>query len=124
MFNDDPGLLKKVLTGNESWVYGYDMETKVQSSQWKRPEERRLKKACQIRSNMKVLLNVFFDCKGVVHHESCHRVVGSIRNINLKLCANCVKQFVRNSQNCGKTNHGFCYMITRQLTHRCLCVSF
>ena len=31
-FNDDPDLLKKVITGNESWVYGYDIETKAQSS--------------------------------------------------------------------------------------------
>ena len=36
-FNDDPDLLKKVITGNESWVYGYAIKTK--SSQWKRPEE-------------------------------------------------------------------------------------
>ena len=36
----------------------------------------------------------------------------------------CAKQFVRNAQNCGKSNHGFCIMITPQLTHRCLCVSF
>ena len=32
-FNDDPYLFKKVITGDESWVY--DIETKVQSSQWK-----------------------------------------------------------------------------------------
>ena len=27
-FNDDLDLLKKVTTGDESWVYGYDIETK------------------------------------------------------------------------------------------------
>ena len=32
-FNDDPDLLKKVITGDESWVYGYDIETKTQLSQ-------------------------------------------------------------------------------------------
>ena len=34
-FNNDPDLLKKVITGDESWVYGYgyDIETKAQSSQ-------------------------------------------------------------------------------------------
>ena len=31
-FNDEPDLLKKVITGDESWVYGYDNETKAQSS--------------------------------------------------------------------------------------------
>ena len=28
-FNDDPDLFKKVITGGESWVYGYNIETKV-----------------------------------------------------------------------------------------------
>ena len=32
-FNDDPDLLKNVITVDESWVYGYDIETKTQSSQ-------------------------------------------------------------------------------------------
>ena len=35
-FNNDPNLLKKLITSNESWVYGYDIETKMQSFQWKR----------------------------------------------------------------------------------------
>ena len=68
-FNDDLDLLKKVITGDESCVYGYDIEIKAQSSQWKRSEEPRSKKAHQVRSNVKVLLTVFFDCNGVVHHQ-------------------------------------------------------
>ncbi|UYV84904.1 hypothetical protein LAZ67_X003942 [Cordylochernes scorpioides] len=66
---DDPNLLQRVITGDEAWVYGYDVETKAQSSQWKLPHEPRLKKARQVRSNVKVLLTVLFDCRGVVHHE-------------------------------------------------------
>ena len=31
----DPDLLNRVITGNETWVYGYDPETKT--SQWKGP---------------------------------------------------------------------------------------
>ena len=31
--------------------------------------EPRPKKACRVRSNVKVLLTVFFDCNGMVHHE-------------------------------------------------------
>ena len=68
-YNNDPDLLKKVKTVNESWVYGYDIETKAQSSQWKRAEEPRPRKTRQVRSNVNVLLTVFFDCNGVVHHE-------------------------------------------------------
>ena len=44
--------------------------------------------------------------------NSCHKVVWSIRNTILKLCADCAKQFVRNAQNCGKTNQEFCGMLT------------
>ena len=28
---NDKEFLSKIITGNESWVYGYDVETKVQS---------------------------------------------------------------------------------------------
>ncbi|UYV81547.1 hypothetical protein LAZ67_20001502 [Cordylochernes scorpioides] len=66
---DDPNLLQRVITGDEAWVYGYDVETKAQSSQWKLPHEPRPKIARQVRSNVKVLLTVFFNCRGVVHHE-------------------------------------------------------
>lgn len=66
---DNPDLLKRVITGDETWVYGYDVETKAQSSQWKFSEEQRPKKARQVRSNVKVLLTVFFDYNGIVHHE-------------------------------------------------------
>ena len=67
--NDDPDLLKKVITGDESWVYGYEVETKAQSSQWEHTKSTRPKKARQVRSNVKVLLTVFFDYHGVVHQE-------------------------------------------------------
>ena len=29
--------LKEIITGDESWVYNYDLEMKTQSSQWKLP---------------------------------------------------------------------------------------
>jgi histone-lysine N-methyltransferase SETMAR len=45
------------------------VETKAQSSQWKLPREPRPQKACQVRSNVKVLFTVFFDYRGVVHNE-------------------------------------------------------
>jgi len=65
----DSNFLNTVITGDESWVYGYDPETKAQSSQWKHPLSPRPKKARQVRSNVKVMLTLFFDSRGVVHHE-------------------------------------------------------
>ena len=122
-FNDDPDLLKKVITGDESWVYGYNIETKAQSFQWKRSEKPRPKKARQIRK-MRRFCSLFSSI-GMAWciMNSCSKVL-SIRNTTLKLCADCAKQNVRNAQNCGKTNHGFCTMMTHQITHRCLCMSF
>jgi histone-lysine N-methyltransferase SETMAR len=56
----DSRFLNTVITCDESWVYGYDPETKAQSSQSKHPSSPRPKKARQVRSNVKVLLTVFF----------------------------------------------------------------
>jgi len=33
----DPNFLSTVITGDESWMYNYDPETKQQSLQWKTP---------------------------------------------------------------------------------------
>ena len=32
----DPDFLSKIITGDESWCYGYDPETKHRSTQWKK----------------------------------------------------------------------------------------
>ncbi|XP_026822225.1 protein GVQW3-like [Rhopalosiphum maidis] len=40
----DDFFFKSIITGDETWVYGYDPETKVQSSQWKTPDSPRPKK--------------------------------------------------------------------------------
>ena len=42
---NDPTLLLKVITGDESVVYAYDPQTKLQSSQWKSPGSPRPTKA-------------------------------------------------------------------------------
>ena len=67
--NDEPDFLKKVITRDESWVYGSDLETKAQLSQWKSPGSPCPKKALQSCSKIKTLLTAFFNWEGVVHHE-------------------------------------------------------
>ncbi|GFW20127.1 HTH_48 domain-containing protein [Trichonephila clavipes] len=67
--SDDPESMKFIITGDESWVYGYDPETKQQRSQWKTPGSPRPKKARQVRSKIKVMLIVFFEADGIVHPE-------------------------------------------------------
>jgi len=65
----DSNFLNNVITGDESWVYGKDPETKAQSSQWKHSSSPGPKKTRQVRSKVKVLLTVFLDSRGVVHHK-------------------------------------------------------
>jgi len=62
----DSSFLGNVITGDETWVYGYDPETRVQSSQWKSPSSTCAKKVRQSRSNIKVMMIVFFDLDGIV----------------------------------------------------------
>ena len=60
---------EKIITGDETWIYCYDPETKQQSAQWKSPGSPRPKKARQVKSKIKSMLIVFFDCRGIVHRE-------------------------------------------------------
>jgi hypothetical protein len=53
--SDNETFLSRVITGDESWIYGYDPETMQQSPQWK------------MKSKVKSMLLVFLDMKGIVH---------------------------------------------------------
>ncbi|UYV70681.1 hypothetical protein LAZ67_8000251 [Cordylochernes scorpioides] len=64
MTRTDPEWKDKIITDDETWVYGYDPETKRQSAEWRGQGEPRPKK-----SRNKVLLVDFFYNKGIVHHE-------------------------------------------------------
>jgi transposase len=65
----DENFLKTIVTGDETWVYGCDVETKAHSSQWVGQGSPRPKKARMSQSNLKVMLVVFFDWQGVIHYE-------------------------------------------------------
>ncbi|UYV79096.1 hypothetical protein LAZ67_17001118 [Cordylochernes scorpioides] len=66
---DDPELLKRVITGDETWINGFDSETTQQASEWRFKNEPRPKKARKAPSKAKVMLTVFFDYQGIVHHK-------------------------------------------------------
>jgi len=67
--SDDETFLSRVITGDESWVYGYNPETKQQSSQWKSPTSPRPKKARQVKNNVKSMIITFFHIKAIVHKK-------------------------------------------------------
>lgn len=69
MCKRDPKFLDNVITGDESWVFEYDPETKRQSSEWHTLASPRPKKARMSKSKVKIMLIAFFDIRGLVHHE-------------------------------------------------------
>ncbi|UYV70838.1 hypothetical protein LAZ67_8000791 [Cordylochernes scorpioides] len=69
MTRTDPEWKDKIITGDETWVYGYDPETKRQSAEWRGQGEPRPKKSRILKSRNRVLLVAFLDNKGIVHHE-------------------------------------------------------
>ena len=62
----DKKLLENVITGDKSWVFQYEPETKRQSRQWKSVSLPRPKKARMQHSLMKVMLITFLN-----HQEWC-----------------------------------------------------
>jgi histone-lysine N-methyltransferase SETMAR len=65
----DSDFLKKIVTGDETWCFLYDPQTKRQSSEWKSKTSPRREKFRLDKSKGKVMLEVFFDYKGLIHYE-------------------------------------------------------
>ena len=65
----EPNLLKRVVTGDKSWIFEYDSLTKRQSLERKSALSPRPKKARVFKSKTKVMLIAFFDVHGIIHAE-------------------------------------------------------
>ena len=61
--------MHKVITGDESWVFDYDPETKRQSEEWHMKSSPHPQKARMSRSRVKTMIIVFFDSCGIVDKE-------------------------------------------------------
>ena len=61
--------LKNVITGDESWIFEYDSETKRQSKEWHTSASPRPKKARMSKSKIKSMLICFLTVKAIVHTE-------------------------------------------------------
>lgn len=66
---NDLELLKRVKTDEETWVYGFRSKMKAQSSEYRFKNEPRHKQMSRAKSLIKVLFNVSFDYRGIVHWE-------------------------------------------------------
>lgn len=65
----DPNFLYNIVTGDETWCFQYDPETKRQSAEWKEPGEPNPKKSRLEKSKVKTMLICFYDSKGIIHKE-------------------------------------------------------
>jgi histone-lysine N-methyltransferase SETMAR len=73
-------MFDRVITGNETWCFQHDLETKRQSMQWKTQKSPRAKKARMCRLQVKTMLVCFFDHKGIVLCE----LIGQEQTANLQ----------------------------------------
>jgi len=65
----DPELMDRVITGDKSWFFQYDPETKFKSLEWRSKGSPRPKKARMSKSKVKLMLVCFFDSMRTVHKE-------------------------------------------------------
>jgi histone-lysine N-methyltransferase SETMAR len=65
----DPSILGKVVSGDESWVFAYDPEIKMQPSEWHTSSSQHPKESRATKSNIKVMLVAFFNDEEIVYRE-------------------------------------------------------
>ena len=87
MFKDDPNLFEIFITGEKSWLFGYDTETKAQLSQWRHPVESRPKTHVKFSEVWRFYSLISLIAMSRCIMNSYHKVVLSIRNTILNLIA-------------------------------------
>jgi len=108
-----------MVTGDDTWVYGYGPQTKQQSLQWKSPNSPRPKIARQVRSNAKYMLIFFFSTsKALSKRNSYPLVKPSMASFTVRFWSGWGRAFGANLQTSGRI--GFSTMTTRPPTHHSL----
>ncbi len=65
--HEDPdAFVRRIVTGDETWVSTYEMLTKANSFHWISPQDKRPKKPLRIDGLKKVMMTLFFYCAGVI----------------------------------------------------------
>jgi len=109
----------RVITGDETWVYQYNSETKRQSAQRKTANSPRPKKFHRTKSRVKTNLLNFFDIRGIVHYEFVPN--GQSTKFTIwKYWKGYVKKLDGNNPNVLPTTHGSCITTMHLLTRHCL----
>lgn len=67
--DSDKSFLERIVTGDETWCFMYDPETKRQSASWLGPKSPKPQKVRMQKSKVKTMLIAFFDARGLIHFE-------------------------------------------------------
>ena len=107
----EPNMLKRVVTGNESWIFEHDPLTKRPSLEWKSTLSPRPTKARVFKSKTKVKLIAFFDVQ-IVHAEFLPKG----QTINQHAYKNILRHLMcsvreKKKEICWKWGHG-CFIMT------------
>jgi histone-lysine N-methyltransferase SETMAR len=62
MSDDDTNVLKRTVTGDESWCFMYDPETKSQSTTWLSPKKPKAQKVRMQKLRVETMFTLFFWC--------------------------------------------------------------
>jgi histone-lysine N-methyltransferase SETMAR len=65
-YEEDPGILEQIVTGDETWVHHYKLESKRQSVEWKHPSSPVRNKFKQQPSCKKLMLMFFWVMQGPI----------------------------------------------------------
>jgi len=113
----EPDFLHKVITGDESWVFDYDPETKRQSEDWRTKSSPRPKKARMSRSMVKTMIIVFFLTAVALCTKNLYFQDRQLITPSTKMFWNDFENRSSESEGTLQTI-GCCNTVTRQLTLR------
>ncbi len=69
LVTQQPLTLPQVITGDKSWCYSYEPNTKQHSQVWLGRDDQHPQKARHPHSQKRIMLVAFFDDQGCIHHE-------------------------------------------------------
>ena len=121
---NDKEFLSKIITGDESWVYGYDVETKVQSSQWTSKPSPRPRKARQFYPKSRCCSQFFLMVVELSTTSTFLKAPQWTRPTTLKFWNVWGMPSDGKGQNCGGVVTGFSIMTTLQPIQPSELVSF
>ena len=91
--DEGEAFLRRIVTGDETWVHHYDPENKRQSKEYRHTGSPSPKKFKVVSSAKKVLMTVFWDCDGLIHMEfleqgstiNSERYIETLRKLRARL---------------------------------------